>query len=86
MIRQNKSRRARAGDLVTKYLKFKALSKAAKGLGKTTKSAARGKAAKPIQRTPKKAWVALAGGAAAAALAVRKLRHDRADRSHPTPA
>lgn len=85
MIRQNKSRRARAANLAAKYLKFKAVSKAAKGVGKTVTSAASGKA-KPAQRAPKKAWVALAGVAGATALVARKLRSDSANPSQPTTA
>ncbi len=87
MIRKNKSRRARAGNVLAKYLKLKAVGSAAKGAGKTAKWTAYGKAAaKPVQRAPKKAWLALAGGAGAAALVARKLRHGSSDPSQPTPA
>lgn len=87
MIRNHKSRRTRAGNILTKYLKFKAIGKGAKGAGKTAKWTAYGKSAKAAaQRPPKKAWVAMAGGAGAAALAARKLRRTSSDRSQPTPA
>lgn len=79
MIRDNKSRRKRAGNILTKYLKLKAIGKGAKGAGKTAYS----KAAKSAHRPPKKAWLAMAGGAGAAALAARKLRRTP---SNPTPA
>lgn len=86
MIRNNKSRRRRAGNILTKYLKFKAIGKAVKGAGTTAKWTAYGKAAKAAQRPPKKAWLAMAGGAGAAALAARKLRRTSSDPSQPTPA
>ncbi|MFP5362848.1 MAG: hypothetical protein ACLGI5_08980 [Thermoleophilia bacterium] len=86
MIGHKKSRTARAGDLITRYLKFKAIAAAAKGAGKTARKAARGKPAQRAQRPPKKAWLALAGGAGAAALVARKVRHGSADPSQPTPA
>ena len=85
MIRRTKSRRTRAGNILTKYLKFKAIGKAAKGAGKTAWTAY-GKATTATQRAPTKAWLALAGGAGAAALAAAKLRRTSSHPSQPTPA
>lgn len=88
MIRNNKSRRTRAANVLTKYLKLKAIGKTAKGAGKTAKWTAYGKAAKSAaQRPPKKVWLAMAGGAGAAALGARKLRRTSSSgRSQPTAA
>lgn len=86
MIGDNQRRRKR-GNIITKYLKLKAIGKGAKGAGKTAKWTAYSKAAKKsASRPPKKAWLAMAGGAGASALAVRKLRRTDSDRSQATAA
>jgi hypothetical protein len=75
MLKRQKSRRSRAADILTTYLKLETARKAAKGAAKAAKWTAYGKAAKTVaQRTPKKGLLALAGGLGAAALAARKLR------------
>ncbi len=77
MLKRQKSRRSRAGDLITKYLKLKTAGKATKGAGRAAKWTAYGKAAKgTAERTPKKVWVPIVGtiGAAAAALTAWKAR------------
>jgi len=55
MIRHNESRKTRAANILTKYRKFKAIDKAAKGAGKTAKWSAYGRVATAAQRAPKKA-------------------------------
>ncbi|MGH2841583.1 MAG: hypothetical protein ACRDKY_12245 [Solirubrobacteraceae bacterium] len=75
MFQRKKSKRARAGDLIAKYLKLKATTKVAKGAGKAAKWTAAGKLAKSTaQRAPKKGWLVVAGGLGTAALAARKWR------------
>jgi hypothetical protein len=77
MLKRNKSRRDRAIDIVTKYLKLKAAGKAAKGATKAAKWTTYGKVAKTVaERAPKKGLLAVAGGVgtAAAVATVRKRR------------
>jgi hypothetical protein len=78
MLKRHKSRRDRAIDIVTKYLKLKATGKAAKGAAKAAKWTTYGKIAKTAaERAPKKGLLAVAGGvgtAAAVAAAARKRR------------
>lgn len=85
--RKHKSWPRRASDLITKYLKLKATSKAAKGAGQAVKWTAVAKAGKTAaERTPKKGLLAVAGGVGVgtAALAVRKRRGQSS--GEPTPA
>jgi hypothetical protein len=77
MLKRHKSRRDRAIDIVTKYLKLKAAGKAAKGVAKAAKWTTYGKIAKTAaERAPKKGLLAVAGGVgtAAAVAAARKRR------------
>ena len=77
MLKRNKSRRDRAIDIVTKYLKLKAAGKAAKGAAKAAKWTTYGKVAKTVaERSQKKGLLAVAGGVgtAAAVATVRKRR------------
>jgi hypothetical protein len=79
MFKRHRSRRDRAIDILTKYLKLKAAGKAVKGAAKAVKWTTYGKAAKTaVQRTPKKGLLAAAGGAgtAAAVAAARKRRSE----------
>jgi hypothetical protein len=85
--RKQKSWPSRAGDLLTKYLKLKAASKAAQGAGKAVKWTAIAQAGKTAaERTPKKGLLAIAGGlgVGTAALAARKRRGGSS--GEPTPA
>ena len=76
MWHPKKSKRERAGDLLSKYLKIKTTTKAAKGLTKVAKWTAYGEAAKGLAtRTPNKVWLALGGGLGAAALAAAVRRN-----------
>jgi|1186.fasta_scaffold658278_2 hypothetical protein len=77
MLKRHKSRRDRAIDIVTKYLKLKAAGKAAKGAAKAARWTTYGKIAKTAaERAPKKGLLAVAGGVgtAAAVAAARKRR------------
>jgi hypothetical protein len=77
MFKRRKSRRDRAIDILTKYLKLKAAGKAVRGAATAVKWTAYGKVAKTaVERTPKKGLLAAAGGVgtAAAVAAVRKRR------------
>jgi hypothetical protein len=77
MLKRNKSRRARATDILTKYLKLKAAGKAVKGATKAVKWTTYGEVAKTaVQRAPKKGLLAVAGGVgtAAAVATARKRR------------
>jgi hypothetical protein len=86
MLNRHKSRRSRAADLLTKYLKIKATTKVAKGAGKAVKLTAYGKVAKAIaRRAPKKGWLAIAGGVGATTLAARKRRSASSNGPGPTP-
>jgi hypothetical protein len=69
MLTRHKSRRSRATDLLTKYLKLKAAGKAGKGALKVAKTA--------MQRAPKKGLLAVAGGVGTAALVARRRRGAR---------
>ena len=71
--RRKKSAPARAASLAGDYLKFKAVSKTAKGAGKTAKGVVAYKGTKGlVKRLP---WVAGAGVAIAAAVAgIKALR------------
>jgi hypothetical protein len=85
--RKHKSWPSRAGDLIRKYLKLKAVSEAAQGAGKAVKWTAVAKAGKSVaEHTPKKGLLAVAGGVGVgtAALAARKRRGRSA--AEPTPA
>ncbi len=86
MFTRHKSRRSRAGDLISKYMKIKVAGKGAKGAGKAAKWTAYAKLAKAVKRPPKKAWLALAGGTGAAALAVRKRRSTPSGTTGPSVA
>jgi hypothetical protein len=77
MLKRNKSRRERAMELITKYLKLKAAGKAVKGATKAATWATIAKVAKnTAERTPKKSALAVAGGVgtAAAVATIRKRR------------
>jgi hypothetical protein len=75
MFTRHKSRRSRAIDVLTKYLKLKAAGKAAKGAVKVAKWTTAAKVAKAAtQRVSKKGLLATAGGVGAAALVARKRR------------
>jgi hypothetical protein len=77
MLKRHKSRRDRAMDIITKYLKLKATGKAVKGAAKAAKWTTYGKIAKTVaERAPKKGLLAVAGGVgtAAAVAAARKRR------------
>jgi len=81
---RHRSKRHRALDAVATYIKFKAVSKAVKGAGKTMKGLAAYKATKNVAKkapTPVKALPVVAGVGAAGAVAARKRR-----RREPTPA
>jgi hypothetical protein len=73
-LRRRKSRKARAADLLGKYVKFKAAGKAAKGAGKAAKGT--GTAAYQVaKRKPRLASLPLIAGAGVAAFfAARALR------------
>jgi hypothetical protein len=76
-IRQ-RSKKRRAVDAVGAYLKFEAISKAARGAAKTVKGLAAFKATKSAaKRAPKpvKALPVVAGVGMAGAVAARKRRH-----------
>jgi hypothetical protein len=77
MLTRNKSRRARATDILTKYLKLKAAGKAVEGAAKAVKWTTYGKiATTAVERVPKKGLLAVAGGVgtAAAVATARKRR------------
>jgi hypothetical protein len=80
MLKRNKSGRERAMDLITKYLKLKAAGKAVEGATKAAKWTAYGKIAKnAVERAPKKALLAVAGGVGtAAAIATARKRRSEA--------
>jgi hypothetical protein len=83
---RHRSKKRRALDAVGTYLKFKAISKAMKGAGKTVKGLAAYKATKGVAKkapTPVKALPVVAGVGAAGAVAAHKRR--QRDRE-PTPA
>jgi hypothetical protein len=74
---RNRSKKRRAVDAIGAYLKFKTISKAAKGAGKTIKGLAAYKATKSAaKRAPKpvKALPVVAGVGMAGAVAARKRR------------
>jgi hypothetical protein len=81
---RHRSKKRRAVDAVGTYLKFKAISKLAKGAGKTVKGMAAYKATKGAAKkapAPVKALPVVAGVGVAGAVAARKRRHHE-----PTPA
>jgi hypothetical protein len=83
---RHRSKKRRALDAVGTYLKFKAISKATKGMRKAVKGMAAYKATKGVAKkapTPVKALPVVAGVGAAGAVAARKRR--QRDRE-PTPA
>jgi hypothetical protein len=84
MVKRHKSRRDRATDILTKYLKLKATRKAVEGAAKAAKWTTYGKiATTAMERAPKKALLAIAGGVGtAAAVATARKRRSGA----PTPA
>jgi hypothetical protein len=79
---RNRSKKRRAMDAIGAYLKFKAISKAAKGAGKTIKGFAAYKAAKRAPK-PVKALPVVAGVGVAGAVAAKKRRQQE---EAPTPA
>ena len=83
---RHRSKKRRALDAVGTYLKFKAISKLAKGAGKSVKGFAAYKATKGVAKktpTPVKALPVVAGVGAAGAVAVHKRRQRDQE---PTPA
>jgi hypothetical protein len=83
---RNRSKKRRAVDAIGTYLKFKAISKAAKGARKTIEGMAAYKATKgAAKRAPKpvKALPVVAGVGVAGAVAAKKRRQQE---ETPTPA
>jgi len=77
---RHRSKKRRALDAVGTYLKFKAISKAARGAGKAAKGFAAYKATKGVAKkapTPVKALPVVAGVGVAGAVAARKRRQDK---------
>lgn len=70
MFSRSKSRRSRAGDFLSRYLKLNAAGKGAKAAEWT----AYAEAAKDTVKRAPRAWIAVAGGLGAAAFAARKRR------------
>jgi hypothetical protein len=84
---RNRSKKRRAVDALGTYLKFKAISKATKGVRKTIKGMAAYKATKgAAKRAPKpvKALPVVAGVGVAGAVAAKKRRQQ--EETPPTPA
>jgi hypothetical protein len=79
---RNRSKKRRAIDAIGAYLKFKTISKAAKGAGKTIKGFAAYKAAKKAPK-PVKALPVVAGVGVAGAVAAKKRRQQE---ETPAPA
>jgi hypothetical protein len=78
---RHRSKQRRALDAVASYLKFKAISKAAKGAGKSIKGLAAYKATKGVAKNapaPVKALPVVASVGAAGAVAARKRRRREA--------
>ena len=83
---RHRSKKRRAVEAVGTYLRFKAISKAMKGAGKTVKGWTAYKTTKGVAKkapAPVKALPVVAGVGAAGAVAVHKRRHRDQE---PTPA
>jgi hypothetical protein len=73
LLRRQKSKKQKAADAITGYLKLKTASKAAKGAGK----AAKGTAVQVSKRTSWRSRIPMIAGAGLAALAAFKLTRGR---------
>jgi hypothetical protein len=86
-LRKQKSRKQQVAELAADYIKFKAVTKTAKGAGKGAKKAAKGTAVyKVAKKTPVVKRIPVVLGAGIAALAAVKFARSRGGGGEPSTA